>query len=100
MPDLSIPQHILDQIVAHARELAPFECCGLLAGTNKTVTHLYRITNIVAAEGAEKKVVRGYAGDIVANSIPNHDRYVQFATNLDDMWNKIAWLVDQGATAF
>jgi proteasome lid subunit RPN8/RPN11 len=54
MPDLSIPQYILDQIVAHARELAPFECCGLLAGTNKTVTHLYRITNIVAVEGAEK----------------------------------------------
>jgi proteasome lid subunit RPN8/RPN11 len=54
MPDLSIPQHILDQIVTHARELAPFECCGLLAGTNKTVTHLYRITNIVAVEGAEK----------------------------------------------
>ena len=54
MPDLSIPQHILDEIVAHARELAPFECCGLLAGTNKTVTHLYRITNIVAVEGAEK----------------------------------------------
>lgn len=44
------------------------------------------------------KVVRGYAGDIVANSIRNHDRYVQFATNLDDMWNKISWLVDQGAT--
>ena len=54
MPDLSIPKHILDEIVAHARELAPFECCGLLAGTNKTVTHLYRITNIVAVEGAEK----------------------------------------------
>lgn len=54
MPDLSIPQHILDQIVAHARELAPFECCGLLAGKNKVVTHLYRITNIVAVEGAEK----------------------------------------------
>ena len=54
MSDLSIPQQILDQIVAHARELAPFECCGLLAGTHKTVTHLYRITNIVAVEGAEK----------------------------------------------
>ena len=54
MPDLSIPQHILDQIVDHARESVPFECCGLLAGTNKTVTHLYRITNIVALEGAEK----------------------------------------------
>ncbi len=45
------------------------------------------------------KVVRGYAGDIIANSIPNHDRYVQFATSIDDMWNKIVWLVDQGATA-
>jgi hypothetical protein len=45
------------------------------------------------------KVVRGYAGDIVANSIRNHDRYVQFATSLDDMWTKITWLVDQGATA-
>ena len=53
MPDLSIPQHILDQIVAHARELAPFECCGLLAGKDKMVTHLYRITNIVAVEGAQ-----------------------------------------------
>jgi hypothetical protein len=44
------------------------------------------------------KVVRGYAADVISNSIKNHDRYVQFATNLDDMWNKISWLVDQGAT--
>jgi hypothetical protein len=45
------------------------------------------------------KVVRGYAGDIIANSIPNHDRYVQFADSIEDMWNKIVWLVDQGAVA-
>jgi proteasome lid subunit RPN8/RPN11 len=51
--DLVIPQRILDDIVAHARELAPYECCGLLAGTNKTVTTLYRIKNIVAMEGAQ-----------------------------------------------
>lgn len=44
------------------------------------------------------KVVRGYAADVISNSIKNHDRYVQFAANLDDMWNKISWLVDQGAT--
>ncbi len=44
------------------------------------------------------KVVRGYAADVISNSIKSHDRYVQFATNVDDMWNKIAWLVDQGAT--
>ena len=51
--DLTIPQHILDDIVTHARELAPHECCGLLAGTDKTVTTIYRIKNIVALEGAQ-----------------------------------------------
>jgi proteasome lid subunit RPN8/RPN11 len=51
--DLVIPQRILDDIVAHARELAPYECCGLLAGRNQTVTALYRIKNIVALEGAQ-----------------------------------------------
>ena len=53
MADLVIPQHILDDIVAHARELAPYECCGLLAGTDNTVSRVYRIKNIVALEGAE-----------------------------------------------
>ncbi|MGQ0811570.1 MAG: Mov34/MPN/PAD-1 family protein [Nitrospiraceae bacterium] len=52
VPDLTIPQQILDEIVSHARELAPYECCGLLAGKEKTVTHLYRIRNVVALEGA------------------------------------------------
>jgi proteasome lid subunit RPN8/RPN11 len=51
--DLVIPRHILDDLVAHARELAPYECCGLLAGTGNTVSHLYRIKNIVALEGAQ-----------------------------------------------
>lgn len=53
MAGLVIPQHILDEIVAHARELTPYECCGLLAGTGQTVTTLYRIKNIVAIEGAQ-----------------------------------------------
>lgn len=53
MADLVIPQSILDEIIAHARELAPYECCGLLAGTGNTVTRLYRVKNIVALEGAQ-----------------------------------------------
>ncbi len=40
-------------MIAHARELAPHECCGLLAGTNGVVSRMYRITNIVAMEGAQ-----------------------------------------------
>jgi [CysO sulfur-carrier protein]-S-L-cysteine hydrolase len=51
--DLVIPQHILDDMIAHARELAPHECCGLLAGTDDVVSRIYRIKNIVAMEGAQ-----------------------------------------------
>ncbi|CUS31693.1 Mov34/MPN/PAD-1 family protein [Candidatus Nitrospira nitrificans] len=52
MADLVIPQPILDDIIAHAKELAPYECCGLLAGTDGVVSRIYRIKNIVAMEGA------------------------------------------------
>jgi proteasome lid subunit RPN8/RPN11 len=52
--DLSIPQRIIDGMIAHARELDPYECCGLLAGANGVVTQMYRIKNIVALDGAEK----------------------------------------------
>lgn len=54
MADLVIPQAILDDMVAHAKELAPYECCGLLAGTDQTVTKIYRIKNVVALEGAQQ----------------------------------------------
>lgn len=53
MTDLVIPKTIIDDIIAHAKELTPHECCGLLAGTNGVVSHLYRIKNIVAMEGAQ-----------------------------------------------
>lgn len=50
---LTIPANILDDIVAHAREAKPYECCGLLAGAGDAVSHAYRVKNIVAAEDAE-----------------------------------------------
>jgi len=49
-PSLKIPRQILEDLVAHARELDPFECCGLLAGADGTVTRQYRITNQVAKD--------------------------------------------------
>lgn len=52
MFDLTIPRQVLDEMLAHARALAPHECCGLLAGKNGLVTHHYRIKNIVASQGA------------------------------------------------
>jgi [CysO sulfur-carrier protein]-S-L-cysteine hydrolase len=53
---LKIPRTILDDMVAHARELDPFECCGLLAGRNGTVVHHYRITNTVANDARAAQV--------------------------------------------
>lgn len=51
---LLIPHAIAEDLVAHARKLAPHECCGLLAGRDRRVTHLYRIANVVAIDGADR----------------------------------------------
>ena len=58
-PSLKIPQQILDDMIAHARELDPFECCGLLAGTNGAVSRHYRITNTVAKDARAMEVFEG-----------------------------------------
>jgi len=39
----------IDQIIAHAREAAPNECCGLIGGTSDgEVRSLYRTRNVAA----------------------------------------------------
>ena len=50
---LKIPKTIHDQMRVHAEAEAPLECCGILGGKNGTVSHLYKITNIIAMNGAE-----------------------------------------------
>jgi proteasome lid subunit RPN8/RPN11 len=43
---LTIQQHILNQIIAHAQKDLPNEACGYLAGNSKNVTYAYNLTNI------------------------------------------------------
>ena len=50
--DLIIPQQVLDDLVAHARELDPYECCGFLAGSGQTASRVYRIKNVISLDGA------------------------------------------------
>ena len=45
---LTIPDLILQDMIVHARELDPHECCGILGGSDRTVSKHYRITNILA----------------------------------------------------
>lgn len=45
-PVITLPRRIHDTIIAHAREGAPQEICGLLRGRNGVVTDLLRANNI------------------------------------------------------
>ena len=45
---ISIPVPIYQDMIAHAQELDPHECCGILAGLEGKISKHYRITNILA----------------------------------------------------
>jgi proteasome lid subunit RPN8/RPN11 len=44
-PEMRIPREILDDMVAHARQEWPYECCGLVAGKDDLATRIYRLSN-------------------------------------------------------
>lgn len=39
-------RRVVDAVIAHARETAPAECCGVLIGTRETVTDARRSRNL------------------------------------------------------
>jgi proteasome lid subunit RPN8/RPN11 len=43
---IELPVFVFEQMVDHARALAPVEACGILAGVDGRVTRLYEMTNI------------------------------------------------------
>jgi len=44
-----IPRSVHDQILAHAREVAPNECCGLVGGNDGVAKTVYRARNAEAS---------------------------------------------------
>jgi [CysO sulfur-carrier protein]-S-L-cysteine hydrolase len=46
---MKLPRDYYDEIIAHAREDAPNECCGIIAGSNGDATKLYRAINAAAS---------------------------------------------------
>jgi [CysO sulfur-carrier protein]-S-L-cysteine hydrolase len=69
---MRIPRSIYDEILEHARDEAPNECCGILGGKDGAATTLYRAIN------AEHSPLR-YTLDpndlfrITFREIPEHD---------------------------
>jgi proteasome lid subunit RPN8/RPN11 len=47
---LKIQLHVLAGITGHARDAAPLECCGLLAGKNDLIDEYIRTDNVRASE--------------------------------------------------
>ncbi len=43
---VKLPRKIYDEMISHAKEASPNECCGLLAGVGITVSDIYRIQNL------------------------------------------------------
>ncbi|OGO49581.1 MAG: hypothetical protein A2148_11300 [Chloroflexi bacterium RBG_16_68_14] len=46
---LSLERRYVDEVIAHAREDAPNECCGIIAGRDGRPTQLYRAVNAEAS---------------------------------------------------
>lgn len=57
---MRIARHLYDQIIEHAREEAPNECCGMIASRDGEAVEVYRATNAAASplryeiDGAEQ----------------------------------------------
>ena len=46
---LQIKRQFVEEMVVHANESMPNECCGILAGAGGNVTKVYRMTNVEAS---------------------------------------------------
>ena len=54
MKKLEIPTEIFQQMLTQARELAPIEACGILAGRNGRIEKLYKMTNVDNSNNHER----------------------------------------------
>ena len=46
---LALPKKFIDEMIAHAREEAPNECCGIIAGQDGEARKLFRARNAEAS---------------------------------------------------
>lgn len=41
------------------------------------------------------EVMRGMWADVISHSVKRHDRMIQFSDTVEDLWNKIAWALNE-----
>jgi proteasome lid subunit RPN8/RPN11 len=97
--DLTIPRQIVNDLIAHARELDPYECCGFLAGTDKTVTRLYRIKNVVSLDGASEAASFDQAKmDHLSRLSPDERAEIAFIMDAQEMFQAVTDMRKNGLT--
>ena len=47
---ITISREIVEEMIRHAKEECPRECCGMLAGREHTITKLFKTKNIAESE--------------------------------------------------
>jgi proteasome lid subunit RPN8/RPN11 len=55
---LIFPERLRQELIAHAREGDPDEVCGILAGQDGSITHVFRVRNIADTVTADTGVFR------------------------------------------
>ena len=99
------PEHI-EEIVAHARDEAPNECCGLLAGRNGRSERVFRMANAARSplrfEVAPLEVMRTLeaideAGLEVSALYHSHTRTAPYPSQTDvtfaEAWPGTPWII-------
>ena len=89
---MKIPQALVDELVAHAREEAPNECCGWVGARDGVATTVYRARNAYASplryQIAEEDTLRIYeemdaAGEVVGATYHSHTRSLPIPSQTD-----------------
>lgn len=88
------------------RVAALADCFVGLPGSLASTADLYRAWVRAGAGAAGKPVIllnrnrafepmRGMVADVFSHSVKRHDRLVQFTDNVEDLWNKVAWALNE-----
>lgn len=100
-------EQIAEAEARHARVAALADAFVGLPGSLASISSLY-LSWLKAGGGAGSKpvvlynrnhafeVLRGYDADILSHSIRHHERLVQFADSIEDLWTRVSRLVGEG----
>ncbi len=95
---------LIDEIVAHAREDAPNECCGLVSGRDGQPTRVRRAQNLFASPtrfevddlARRLRMIDESGEDLIAlyHSHPKTEAYPsETDKNLAEGWPGVVWLI-------